>query len=128
MGDRDGPARGDDERGEVGNGISCANGLLLGLVWRPYARCDWRGVETMTGDRSGDVPERGEREKEAVRVREVPGGGHGEVSPESRCSLSGERVSDISPMGEFRGVCPAGGENSELGEGFRGEGRRGEEL
>lgn len=78
----------------------------------------------VTGDRSG------EREKEEVRGRGAPGDDRGEVdNPESRCSLSGERVSDISPMGELRGVWPEGrGGENELGEGFRGEERRGEEL
>ena len=84
----------------------------------------------MTGDRSGDVPERGEREKEEVRGGATPGDDRGEeANPESRRSLSGDRVSDISLTGELRGVCPVGrrGEN-ELSEGLRGEGRRGEEL
>lgn len=78
----------------------------------------------MTGDRSG------EREKDEVhgreRVRDDLGA---EANPESRRSLSGERVSDISPMGELRGVCPVGrGGENEAGEGLRGEGRRGEEV
>lgn len=83
----------------------------------------------MIGDRSGEVPERGDGEKEEVRSRETQGEDRGERFNESTRSLSGERVSVISPTGEFRGVWPVGrrGEN-ELGEGLRGEGRRGEEL
>lgn len=78
----------------------------------------------MTGDRSG------EREKEEVRGRATVGDGcGGETNPKSRRSLSGERVSDISPAGELRGVCPVGcGGENEVGEGLRGEERRGEEL
>lgn len=74
----------------------------------------------MTGDRSG------EREKDVVRGRPTPGDERGEVDDaESIRSLSGERVSDISPTG----VCAEGrgGENG-LGDGLRGEGSRGEEL
>ena len=76
------------------------------------------------GDRSG------EREKEEAREREALGNVRGEpVNPESRRSLSGESVSDISLMGGLAGGCPVGlGGENELGAGLRGEERRGEEL
>lgn len=84
----------------------------------------------MEGGSSGDAHERGEREKEEVRGRATPGEeSGGATNPGSRRSLSGERVSDVSPMGELRGVCPMGrGGENKLREGLRGEGRRGDEF